>query len=74
MKAEKVVDALLMLLIVVILAGLVWMFLENIADAQGGGRCYATYIKYYNRSCRCYITEKVWRCTGYIRPRQWRRY
>jgi hypothetical protein len=43
-------------------------------QAQYGGRCYATYIRYYDRRCRCYITQKIWRCSGYVRPRRPQRY
>lgn len=38
-----------------------------------GGRCRRVAIQYYSEGRL--ITEWVWRCTGYIRPRQprWRR-
>lgn len=38
--------------------------------AQGGGYCTAYYITYYDYGCRCYITAKIWRCTGWQQPRR----
>jgi hypothetical protein len=38
-------------------------------DAQGGGTCRVTYIKYYSPTCKCYITEARQICTGWTQPR-----
>lgn len=38
------------------------------AQAQGGS-CTAYYLKYWDRQCNCYVTEKRWSCTGWQQPR-----
>ena len=59
----------LILVAAILLAVAMYITFVPEIQAQGGGRCTATYVKYYSYSCRCYITQKVWRCTGYHQPR-----
>lgn len=58
-----------MFLAAVLLALLIWAAIITDAHAQGGGYCTAYYIKYYSVECRCTITEKRQRCTGWQQPR-----
>lgn len=57
-------------IVLLLIALMITLFPSSVAEAQGGGRCTACYTKYWNRGCSCYITQKVWRCTGWQRPRR----
>lgn len=57
------------LLLVIFVVLLIFAALITDIRAQGGGTCTATYIRYYGAACDCYITQKVWRCTGWQQPR-----
>ena len=62
------------LVTVVILSILLVVIDVPTVQAQGGGRCRLVHISTWSRTCGCYISDWVWRCTGYVRPRWWRRH
>ena len=63
------------LLIVAIVLLLIALFITLVpeAQAQGGGRCYARYVRYWSPQHQRYITVKQWKCTGWQRPRHYQR-
>jgi len=62
-------NKLLLLVWAILLAVAIWITLTSDTAAQGGGRCYVQYRKYWSPRYRRYITYRTWVCTGWQRPR-----